>query len=205
MLRTQHLPLLRSLLQFTLLSIHLCRAYPDPNNDEKPEIGTINCDSNKDCANGNEGIHAFSYCHFRTDLWNIGFCTCLDGRTSVNGGECKCPTESPKTGSCLVIDPEIETACNKLDCGDQGTCELVAGGAYCDCQNGWEGQNCEEEGPPWWISIPMAILVTSIGAVVMLSLGYLQWKRNDRKRRNNEPHWSPQTGDPQSTPGQTVE
>ena len=49
----------------------------------------------------------------------------------MDGGQCTCPTETPKTGSCLVNNPEDNvTACKNLDCGDQGTCELVAGGAY---------------------------------------------------------------------------
>jgi len=141
------------LLTVTLLSNHIIRATSEieegsglddasdisepsvlPNDDERTLISEITCSSNKDCGERNESSHAFSYCTENK------FCACMEGRTSKKGGKCKC--DKKRQGTCTVIYPEVETACKRLDCGVQGTCELVQSGAYCDCKNGWRGQMC---------------------------------------------------------------
>lgn len=153
MRKPQKLTLLSLFLTFTqfVFLTHLCLAFPqtedgsgldDPSvivDDEKTLIEEIPCSTNKECGEG-ESQHPFSYCD---TLINPGYCACMDGRTSKNGGKCRC--EEPKTDSCLVVNPEIDGACKKLDCGDQGTCKPVESGAYCDCNNGWGGQVCELE------------------------------------------------------------
>jgi len=130
MLKTQKFTIIKILLlTATLFSNHLIQATTDateiedgsglddtisdpvvPNDDEQTLIGEIECSSNKDCGEGEgeSNHHAFSYC---TDS---GFCACMEGRTSIKGGKCKCDKSAKLDGSCnVVINSEAKKACKK--------------------------------------------------------------------------------------------